>query len=593
MDKNTIIAVALSAVVLLASMYIRSKFFPPPPPVQQTAVQQAAEEAPAAAAETEPVFERPAGLEEIQAETSEKIITITTNTARIVFTNRGGDVIDYELLDHRIGNKGIQMADNVSAINRAFSLSFGGAENSIENGLFSVEQPNAYTVQFSKQFTAKNEFGADSSFALVKRYTFTPDEYMFKLDIAFGGRDGMRGLAFGDYGYTLRTSPQIGPPYNVKIDKYERRNFASFTGQKKKQTSVGAGKTGEYKDSYTWTGISGKYFTLLVVPQNPQEMKSVKYSSAIEVNNYANSQLMLQRAPIATASATDTYYIYVGPLTEKTLKTYDNASENAWGLSSLRLDESLNSTGVLSWLEAILKWCLEKINSVVPNWGVTIIILTVLIKLLTFPLTRKSSLASLKMQQVQPRIQELQAKYKDNPTKMNEEMRKIYGESGANPLSGCLPMLIQFPLLIAMFNLFNNYFEFRGSMFIPGWIPDLSVGDSLYVFPFQIPFLGEHLRILPVIYVISQLFSSKLMSLGSASSGASGTQMKIMMYGMPIFFFFILYNAPSGLVIYWTVSNALQLLQQLIINNITKKKRAEMNLAADAKPVFVPRKRKK
>jgi YidC/Oxa1 family membrane protein insertase len=481
----------------------------------------------------------------------------------------------------------------VSASNRAFALSFGGAENGIENGLFFVEQPNSYTVQFYKPFSAKNEYGTEVQFFLIKRYTFAPNDYMFRLDIAFESKGGMNALSFGDFAYTLRTSPQIGPPYNVKIDKYERRNFTSFTGQKKKRATVGAGKISEYKDSYTWTGIGGKYFTLLVVPAKSEEMRTIKYSSAIEVNDYANSQLMLQRAPIG-APVTDTYYIYVGPLTEKTLRTYDNAAENAWGLSALHLVESLNSTGALSWLETGLKWCMERINSVVPNWGLTIIILTILIKLLTFPLTRKSSLASLKMQQIQPRVQELQAKYKDNPAKMNEELQNLYRTNGANPLSGCLPMLIQFPLLIAMYNLFNNYFEFRGSMFIPGWIPDLSVGDSLYVFPFQLPFLGEHLRILPVIYVISQLFSGKLMSPGSASGGASGAQMKMMMYGMPIFFFFILYNAPSGLVIYWTVSNALQLLQQLVINNITKKKRAEMDLEANAKlPVFVPRKKKK
>jgi YidC/Oxa1 family membrane protein insertase len=130
-------------------------------------------------------------------------------------------------------------------------------------------------------------------------------------------------------------------------------------------------------------------------------------------------------------------------------------------------------------------------------------------------------------------------------------------------MSGCLPLLIQFPIIIAMFNLFNNYFEFRGAMFIPGWIPDLSVGDSLMTFNFNIPFLGNALRLLPVIYVASQLLFGKLTP---TAPGGSNMQMKMMMYGMPIFFFFIFYNAPSGLLLYWTTSNVLQLVQQLIIN---------------------------
>jgi YidC/Oxa1 family membrane protein insertase len=482
------------------------------------------------------------------------------------------------------------MADNVSAINRAFALAFGGAENGIIDGLFSVQKIDPYTIQFYKPFTVTNTNGTQTAFDLIKQYTFNPNDYMFKLNVVIEGKDGMRGLSFGDYAYTLRTSPQIGPVYNVKIDRYERRTFMAYTGQKKKRASVAAGKTNEFKESFTWTGIGGKYFTALVAPAKPAEMGTIRYSSAVEVNAYANSQLMLQRAPITSSFVDDAYYVYIGPLTERTLKKYDNAAENPWGLSGMHLNESLNSSGFLSWLEAILKWCLEKIVLVVPNWGIAIIILTIIIKLLTFPLTRKSSMSSLKMQQIQPRIQEIQTKYKDTPEKLNTELSKIYKEAGYNPVSGCLPLLIQFPLLLAMFNLFNNYFEFRGSMFIPGWIPDLSIGDSLYVFKTPLPFLGDHLRILPVIYVISQLLSGKLMQ--GPTGGASGTQMKIMMYGMPIFFFFILYNAPSGLVIYWTVSNALQLLQQLIINRIMKKKRAEMALT-EGKPAFVPRKRKK
>ena len=181
------------------------------------------------------------------------------------------------------------------------------------------------------------------------------------------------------------------------------------------------------------------------------------------------------------------------------------------------------------------------------------------------------------MKQIQPKVDEIQAKYKDQPEKLNAELTKLYKEENYNPLSGCLPLLIQFPILIAMYNLFNNYFEFRGAMFIPGWIPDLSVGDSIVALDFNIPFLGNHIRILPVIYLISQLLFGKLTQTNTAT-GSSATQMKIMMYGMPIFFFFILYNAPSGLILYWTVSNILQLVQQLIINKMVAAKEAEMEL---------------
>ena len=210
------------------------------------------------------------------------------------------------------------------------------------------------------------------------------------------------------------------------------------------------------------------------------------------------------------------------------------------------------------------------------NWGISIILMTLLLKLVLFPLTKKSSIGTLKMQQIQPQMQEIQAKYKDKPEKLNTEMAKLYKETGYNPMTGCLPMLFQFPVLIAMFNLFNNYFEFRGASFIPGWIPDLSVGDSIYTLGFSIPLLGNEIRLLPIIYAVTQIFSMKITQ---AQNAQNANQMKIMTYGMPIFFFFIFYNAPAGLLLYWLVSNVFQLFQQMIINKMMKEKREEMGLS--------------
>ena len=137
-----------------------------------------------------------------------------------------------------------------------------------------------------------------------------------------------------------------------------------------------------------------------------------------------------------------------------------------------------------------------------------------------------------------------------------------------------------------MYDLFNNYFEFRGASFIPGWIPDLSTGDSVYTFNRDIPFIGSFLgnsiRILPIIYLASQLLYGKITMVGgtAAGAGSSAGQMKFMMYGMPLIFFFLFYNAPSGLLLYWTVSNIIQMGQQLIINKLMRQKKAEISAQA-------------
>lgn len=200
-------------------------------------------------------------------------------------------------------------------------------------------------------------------------------------------------------------------------------------------------------------------------------------------------------------------------------------------------------------------------------------------------------MASARMQELQPKMQELQAKYKNNPQKMNQELAEFYKKEGYNPMSGCLPLLVQFPLFIAMYNLFNTHFDLRGASFIPGWIPDLSMPESIWNFNgFQVPLLGwTALRLLPIIYVGSQLLYGKFTQM--PQTGQSASQMKIMMYGMPIVFFFILYDVPSGLLVYWIAQNILTIIQQVVINDYLKAHKAKLAAVTAAGPASAPKKR--
>jgi YidC/Oxa1 family membrane protein insertase len=210
-----------------------------------------------------------------------------------------------------------------------------------------------------------------------------------------------------------------------------------------------------------------------------------------------------------------------------------------------------------------------------------------------FPLTKKGSEATLRMQALAPKIKEIQEKHKNNPQKLQAEMGSFYKQEGYNPISGCLPMLLQLPIFIAMYNLFNNHFDLRGASFIPGWIPDLSVPEYIIEFPegVVVPLLGwTALRALPFIYVGSQLLYGKVTQMPGQQSNP---QMKMMLYVMPIVFFFILYNMPSGLLIYWIFSNILTLVQQVIINKYNIAKKAQQEAQAEAQPVIAPKKKKK
>ena len=585
MDKNTIWAIVLSSIVLIGFLLLDSLVFMPmrqQRQIQQMEVEQSAQEA------KELAQEQFSGLilsDDSDNQIQEKEYVIQTNKVKVVFTNKGGDIVSYQLLEHLDKNtdKGVEMADNITATNRAFSLSFGNSSSPTINEVFNVKQDDKVII-FYRDFETKNTSGTLSKFRLVKRYEFKDDDYVFNLGIEVSSLDNsFTGLDINGASYSLRTPPQIGPHYDKK-DRYEVRQYLSLNGNKKQHPAF---VSREYDKPWEWVGVAGKYFAVLVKPSDNATMSSLVRCSSEEVEGYQNSQVIVTRNAINSSSVTqDNYYIYIGPRREKELIKYNLADKNAWGLINVKFNQALYSSAFLSlpFVEVFLKWSLEKIYLLVKNWGVAIIVLTILIKLVLFPLNKSSAVGSLKMQELQPKMQALQEKYKNNQQKLAEETQKLYVEAGYNPASGCLPLVIQMFILFAMYSVFNNYFEFRGASFIPGWIDDLSMGESILSWEANIPLIStwtqNKLRLLPFIYLASQLLNGKITQYGGAGAGMTGqqaTQMKFMMYGMPIMFFFILYNVPSGLLLYWTVSNIFQMGQQFIINKTMKQKRSEMS----------------
>ncbi|MBQ5490698.1 MAG: membrane protein insertase YidC [Treponema sp.] len=596
MDKNTVWAIVLSFLVVVVSAVVEIKVIIPRQQAkaeEKALVQQKEEEARQQQLESHQLIAAEETSEqegeEVPVTVSEENFTITTNKVQVTFTNRGGDIISYKLLEHldKDTNSGVQMADNITPLNRAFSVSLGDANADILNDVFNVKKIDDYTIGFYKNYEYTDGSGNVQKFVLGKLYTFKPDEYMFRLDITVNGQDGTSGLNVDGASYTLRTSPQIGPHYNPK-DRYEVRQYIAYNASKNKKTKKAISDR-YFNKYYDWAGVAGKYFTILVKPEDASVMKDSVRCVTESSNDYTNAQVMLTRNAIEKAQSTDSYYIYIGPRNETELVKYNSRDTNGWDLYNAKLNQALQTSGFLSPIEKVLKWAMEMIYKLVHNWGISIIILTVILKIILFPLNRKSALGTLKMQELQPQMQALQEKYKDNPQKMNEESAKLYKQVGYNPASGCLPIVLQMIILFAMYNVFNNYFEFRGASFIKGWIDDLSVGDSIWTWEKQIPlisgFTQNTLRILPFVYTISQLFNGMITQYGGAGGGQSKTQMALLMYGMPIMFFFILYNVASGLILYWTVSNILQMGQQVVINKITKKQRQE--LAKNKKPVNI------
>ncbi len=198
----------------------------------------------------------------------------------------------------------------------------------------------------------------------------------------------------------------------------------------------------------------------------------------------------------------------------------------------------------------------------IPNWGVAIIIMTLVIKIIFFPLTYSSTKSMAKMQELQPKIKALQAKYKkarrniEERRKLNEEMMKLYKEHGINPAAGCLPILIQLPVFIAFYRLLVIAIELRRSPFIL-WIKDLSSRDPYYI--------------LPILMGITQYISQKMVP-----TSADPTQKRLTLI-LPIFMTIIFINFQSGLVLYWLTNNVLQIIQQYIMNRLMRRKKSQIH----------------
>jgi YidC/Oxa1 family membrane protein insertase len=337
------------------------------------------------------------------------------------------------------------------------------------------------------------------------------------------------------------------------------------------------GQLKELDKSVTWTAIVGKYFTAIAEPVAPAY--HLVFDSRKLVEGFDRSTISFEMPVLKSAKNTDTFRFYLGPMKKEILARYNDASQNQFkvaglpAISGLHADEVVTTSPLIGWLATLLKYLLDFFFMLIPNYGIAIILVTLVTKLVFLPLTFKSSESMAKMATLNPKMAEIRARLKDKPDKMNQEIAALYKKEKINPLSGCLPMLLQLPVFFALYNLLNSHFELRGALFIPGWIPDLSAPESILNFPFTIPLVGwTALRALPILMVVSQLLSSKFTQPPSAAPQQGGAQMKLMTYALPIVFLFILYDMPSGLVLYWTVQNVLSTFQQMYINRLRKRK---------------------
>ena len=344
-----------------------------------------------------------------------------------------------------------------------------------------------------------------------------------------------------DYSYSESYASMGGELENFSIDSEERVNSVPMNG-----------KT-------DWIATRTKYFVSAIIPIKSKTTGAIFGGEGVKAGDILerryNTSIV---STVVNYGIDDTYRIYMGPLDHSILSDYNN------GLDQLVMNHGWYERTFRPISLFILK-VFKFFQLFIPNYGLVIILFSILVKIVVYPLTKKSYKSMKEMSRVQPLLAELKEKYKSDPQRMNKETMKLYKEHGINPMGGCLPMLLQLPLLAALFIVFRSTIQLRGASFIPGWIDDLSRADTIFTLPFSLPMYGDQFNILPILMAGTMIFQSKMTM--------QDPKQKAMVYLMPVFMLLIFNQFPSGLNLYYTLFNLWTIIQQKITDGNGKPKK--------------------
>jgi len=489
---------------------------------------------------------------------SESKVIVTTPLYEMHFSNRGGGTLekvylnDYLMKDSSRVQLISELAEGVLAnqfigydvedFDTQELLSVCSLGEGLDLRVDVYEHPASFSFELPLSGGAK----------ITKTLTFYPDSFHFDLSQELINFDQVNA---GRYFATSWSGGVAPTEKNRKDDLYYSEMYAllgddsspsDYSADEDRESEVQTALT-------TWVGTRSKYFTAILIPEKSvSEFKMVRYQTAGGDDNSEKIFDFDVRDSFDRRSAVgqSNYRVYIGPLDYDILKGYQ-----------LNFEEMMN----WGWFGIVGKgalWVFKAIHNVIPNYGIVLIIFSILVKLLLAPLTKKQFSSTQSMQQAQPQITALKEKYKDDPKRLNEETMKLYKVLGVNPLGGCLPLVIQMPILIAMFNLFRTTIELRGAAFygLEFWISDLSLPDTVGSIG------GVDINLLPIIMSATMMLQQKLMT----PAANANPQMKNMPYIMTAVFFFMFYTFPSGLNLYYTLFNVMSIVQQKFFTPMQK-----------------------
>ena len=576
MDKQTTIAFILIGAILVLWLYISA----PDPNQQPKQIDQTSQNKDSVTTSPkDSVVKKEIIPEEVKTEivnvnnsnVPEETLVIETQLARFELSNKGAnfrkiflskfnnwysagkktntDYNDYvQLIDYKKGG--------------SYDISFVSTDGkgiNTKDITFSLDkQAGTYKINKDDSLTINYSFDLEPGKTLTKTYTFYGSMYEVKSKISFAGFNNI----INNNSYDLVWSNGIRSVEKNSVDEANYSNASVYYGDEQvivDATSVGEKEVKEFRGKVDWLTVRNKYFAAIIIPDDPKKVEGAYIEGLHEIvgadgihETYdARLTLPFQNQLVET----QTFTLFIGPVDYKELEAY--------GRNLVKIVDFGSFFGLKFIVRPIAEYILlplfQFINSFIPNYGVVLIIFSIIIKIVVYPLTKSSYQSMKKMQALQPKITELKEKLKDDPQKMNKETMKLYSTYGINPAGGCLPMLLQMPIFVALWGMFQSAIDLRQQHFV-GWITDLSQPDVIFHLGTKLPIIGiQEISGLALLMGITTFVQQKMT--------IKDPKQQALIYMMPIMLTLLFMSFPSGLNLYYFMFNVLSIAQQYYINH--------------------------
>lgn len=590
MDKQTTIAFILIGIILVVWLYISA-----PPPTQtpkdkdvshliSDSLKKKSEDTviteKAPPNDTSNVFQQEKKIAE-----KEVYLTVETDLVRLEFSNQGANFRRIYLSKfnnwYAANENNNESYDykHVQLLNYskggAYDLSFVSTDGkgiNTKDLFFSCDKnQSVYKVDENDSLVINYKYELSPGKYLQKTYVIYGNSYEVKSRITFSGLENL----ISNNTYDLIWNNGIRPVERNSVDEANYSNASVYYGDEQvivNANNIGEKEVKEFRGRIDWLAVRNKYFAAIIIPKNPNKVEGAYIEGTREaepnggVKEIYNVRLTLpfQNQKLETQS----FSIFIGPVDYNQLKRLgDNLVKivdfgSFFGLKFI----------IRPIAEHILLPLFQFLHSIIPNYGFVLIIFSIIIKIVVYPLTKSSFQSMKKMQALQPKIAEIKEKFKDDPQKLNKETMKLYSTYGINPAGGCLPLLLQMPIFVALWGMFQSAIELRQQPFF-WWIKDLSQPDIIYNLGFKLPLFGiQEISGLALLMGITTFVQQKMT--------VKDPKQQSLVYIMPIMLTLLFMSFPSGLNLYYFMFNVLSIAQQYYINH----KGGEVELVPVANP---------